>query len=77
MAEALALLPRDIDLDAGEINVRCGRGGRQRLVGINAQAQAHFSRGMDARVSLGINRRQPVFCTFSKAQGKPRVRLGE
>ena len=32
LAEALALLPRDIDLDAGEINVRCGKGGRQRLV---------------------------------------------
>ncbi len=74
LAEALALLPRDIDLDAGEINVRCGKGGRQRLVGINAQAQAHLSRWMDPRVRLAINGRQPVFCTFSKANGKPRVK---
>ncbi|MCP3963608.1 MAG: tyrosine-type recombinase/integrase [bacterium] len=74
LAEALALLPRDIDLKTGEINVRYGKGGRQRVVGINAHAQAHVSRWMDARVRLGINGRQPVFCTFSKANGEPRVK---
>ncbi|MCP3960762.1 MAG: tyrosine-type recombinase/integrase [bacterium] len=74
LAESLALAPRDVDLEAGEINVRCGKGGRQRLVGINVHAQAHLSRWMDTRERLGINGRQPVFCTFSKVGGEPRVK---
>ncbi len=30
LSEVLALLPRDVDLEGGEINVRRGKGGRQR-----------------------------------------------
>ena len=74
LSEVLALLPRDVDLEGGEINVRRGKGGRQRLAGLNAAAQAHLSRWMDRRTKLGINARRPVFCTFSKVAGEPRVR---
>ncbi len=74
LAEALALLPKDVDLEAGEINVRCGKGGKQRLAGLNAEAQAHLSRWMEKRRQLGINGRQPVFVTFSKVGGKRRIR---
>ncbi|MCP3963412.1 MAG: tyrosine-type recombinase/integrase [bacterium] len=74
LSEALALLPRDVDLAGGEINVRCGKGGRQRLAGLNAQAQAHLSRWMERRHRLGANCRQPVFCTHSKVGGRRRVR---
>ena len=28
---------------------------------------------METRKKLGINARQPVFCTFSKVAGKPKV----
>ena len=73
LAEALALLPRDVDLERGEINVRCGKGGKQRLAGLNAEAQAHLSRWMETRRRLGINGRQPVFCTHSKVNGVPRI----
>ena len=44
LSEVLALLPRDVDLEGGEINVRRGKGGRQRLAGLNAAAQAHLTR---------------------------------
>lgn len=73
LSEVLALLPRDVDLAGGEINVRRGKGGRQRLAGLNAAAQAHLTRWMERRRKLGINARHPVFCTFSKVAGKPKV----
>lgn len=71
LSEALALLPRDIDLEGGEINVRRGKGGKQRLAGLNAAAEAHLGRWMDTRRQFGISSRKPVFCTFSKVNGKP------
>ena len=74
ISEVLALLPRDVELEAGQINVRRGKGGRQRLAGLNAGAQAHLTRWMDKRRGLGINARHSVFCTFSKVDGTPRVR---
>ena len=74
LAEALALEPRDIDLKGGEINVRRGKGGKQRLAGLNAEAQAHLSRWMDTRRKLGISGRRPVFVTFSRVNGKRRIR---
>ncbi len=73
LSEALALLPKDVDMERGEINVRHGKGGRQRLAGLNASAEAHLARWMDTRRKLGINSRQPVFCTFSKVKGKQKV----
>lgn len=73
LSEALALLPKDIDMTRGEINVRHGKGGRQRLAGLNASAEAHLVRWMDTRRKLGINSRQPVFCTFSKIGGQREI----
>ncbi len=73
LAELLDLLPSDLDLLAGEINVRRGKGGRQRFVGINTDAQAHLSRWMDTRKRLGARGPQPVFCTFARVDGKRRV----
>ncbi len=74
LSEALALLPKDVDLERGEINVRRGKGGRQRLAGLNAAAQAHLARWMDKRKALRVNSRHPVFCTFSKEGGRRRAR---
>jgi integrase/recombinase XerD len=74
LSEALALQPKDVDLERGEINVRCGKGGRQRLAGLNAQAQAHLSRWMERRRTLGVNGWQPIFCTFSKVDGERLVK---
>ncbi len=74
LSEALALEPRDIDLKGGEINVRRGKGGKQRLAGLNSEAQAHLSRWMETRRKLGVGSRRPVFVTFSRVGGKRRIR---
>ena len=62
VSEALALLPKDLELDSGAIRVRHGKGGRQRTVGLNAAAQAHLERWLDVRRERGL--RGPVFCTL-------------
>ena len=66
LSEALALLPKDVDMERCEINVRHGKEGRQRLAGLNASAEAHLARWMEKRKKLGRNSRNPVFCTFSR-----------
>lgn len=40
LQEALDLQPRDVDLDAGSINVREGKGTKQRMVGVDPGAVA-------------------------------------
>lgn len=70
--EALDLLARDIDLDAGTINVRPGKGGKQRIVGIDETAVVIIEKWLTARKALGLNRHQPVFCQISKGKlGQP------
>lgn len=75
IGEALALHPRDVDLDRGVINVRFGKGGRQRQVGIDDGALAVLERWVDVRKKLGISNRAPLFCTISAGekmkQGQP------
>jgi len=68
VGEALALELRDLDLEAGTINVRRGKGSRQRTVGLNPAALAHLERWLDRRRDLGFNGRRPIFCTL---QGEP------
>ena len=67
VAEALALEVRDLDLEAGVINVRRGKGAKQRIVGVGAAALPYLDRWTDARRSLGISK-GPVFCTL---KGRP------
>ena len=68
VSEALVLEPRDVDAAAGTLNVRHGKGDRQRLVGLDPQAFALLARWTDRRVALGLGRRRRVFCTL---QGAP------
>jgi integrase/recombinase XerD len=63
ISEALSLMPRDIDLDTGTVNVRDGKGSRQRIVGMNSQALALLERWYDSRRKLGLNGRHPIFST--------------
>lgn len=67
VSEALALLPKDIDRQAGTIRVLHGKGDKARTVGIDQQALAVLDRWMDRRAELGINGRKPVFCTLDGA----------
>ena len=67
-AEALDLLPRDLDLDQGSINIRNGKGSRQRIVGLNPLANGHIARWQRRRDRLNVNGRRRIFCTISSGQ---------
>jgi len=71
ISEALALMPRDVDLEAGTLHVRHGKGDRSRKVGIDQDAAAVLARWMDRRKALGVNGRRHVFCTLSGAPVHP------
>ena len=64
VSEALALLPRDLDLEGGAVTVHSGKGGKRRVVGINLAAQAHIDRWLDVRRDLGISSRRRLFSTL-------------
>jgi site-specific recombinase XerD len=65
LGEALALLPKDIDIDAGAVAVLHGKGDRRRTVGIDPGALALVEAWLAARKRLEIPRRRPIFCTLA------------
>lgn len=64
VGEALALEPRDVDLDGGTVRVRHGKGDRPRTVGLDATASALLARWIDRRRALAQNGRLKLFCTL-------------
>jgi site-specific recombinase XerD len=65
VAEALALYPKDLDLDRGTVTVLHGKGDRRRVVGIDPEAAAVVEKWLARRSRLGVNGRHPVFCVIS------------
>lgn len=68
ISEALALHPRDLDDALTTVHVRNGKGSRDRRVAwAGGEAErAHMRAWLDARKRLGLNGRQPVFCSVSR-----------
>ena len=64
ISEALALELRDVDLEAGTIRVRHGKGDKSRTVGVDEQTAALLARWIDRRKGLSPGARSPVFCTL-------------
>jgi site-specific recombinase XerD len=64
ISEALALELRDVDLDAGTVRVRHGKGDRSRTVGLDEQTAALLARWIDRRRKLSPGARAPIFCTL-------------
>lgn len=64
-AEALDLRIADVDLKAGAIRVRHGKGDRSRTVGIDPEAVAVIDGWVKARSQLPYPRANPLFCTIS------------
>jgi site-specific recombinase XerD len=64
--EALALRPHDVDLQAGTVRIRHGKGDKARVVGIDPHAAALLETWMQHRKTLGVNGRHLIFCTYSK-----------
>jgi site-specific recombinase XerD len=66
VGEALALYPKDVDLDAGTVRVLHGKGDASRTVGIDQMACATVNDWLTCRRKLGAHSRQPIFCVISK-----------
>ncbi|MBA7473104.1 Tyrosine recombinase XerC [subsurface metagenome] len=68
LGEALALRARDIDLSTGKINVRSGKGGRQRICGTDTMTISLIEQWLAVRKELGINSRCQLFSTLKGGQ---------
>ena len=70
ISEALSILPKDLDANAGSIRVLNGKGGTTRTVGMDPGAWAMLQLWLNRREALGLTGRSPVFCTLQSAQLK-------
>lgn len=66
ISEALALYPKDLDLEAGTVTVLHGKGDERRVVGIDPEAAAVITVWLERRRGLGVGSRSPVFCVISR-----------
>jgi site-specific recombinase XerD len=71
LGEALALCPKDVDAKAGTLTVLHGKGDKRRTVGLDEGGMAVIERWLDRRKALGLNGRQPLFCTLQGEALKP------
>jgi site-specific recombinase XerD len=67
LGEALALAPKDLDPEAGTLVVQRGKGGKRRVVGVDAGTAALVGRWLEVRRRRGIGG-GPLFCTL---RGRP------
>jgi len=63
ISEALDLHPRDVV--TGGLRVRHGKGDKARIVGLHPRASVLLSAWLEKRATLGLNGRQPVFCSVA------------
>jgi integrase len=66
ISEALNLRPSD--LTNGQINVRQGKGSKQRIAYYDDQAVPYLEHWLTVRASLGVKARQPLFCSVSRGE---------
>lgn len=66
VAEALALYPKDVDLEEGRVHVLHGKGDKSRIVAIDPMAGAVIRDWLEARRELGATSKQRLFCVISK-----------
>ncbi len=63
IAEALALYPKDVDLDLGMVTVLHGKGDKRRLSAIDDTAVSYLQEWEKVRATLEIPPGAPLFCT--------------
>lgn len=68
ISEALDLRAKDIDFDQGTVIVQRGKGGKRRVVGIDAGALAVVGRWLEVRARLGVPAGRPLICTLRGGQ---------
>ena len=65
IAEALALLPKDLSADDGTVRVLRGKGNKSRVVPLDPEAFAVVQRWAEKREKLGIGPRRTLICTLA------------
>lgn len=65
ISEALDLLPKDVETSTGVIRVTNGKGGKSRVVAVDAEAVALLEVWLTKRATLELNGWQPIFCTLA------------
>ena len=68
IGEALALAPKDLDAESGTLVVQRGKGGKRRVVGVDAGTVALVGRWLEVRRKRGIPAGAPLFCSLA---GRP------
>ncbi len=66
IAEALALEPKDVDLENGTIAVLHGKGAKRRIVGLDPVAVSFLAPWLEARDRLRLSVEAPLFCTIAR-----------
>lgn len=61
VSEALSLLPRDVNMATGRLNVRRGKGHKQRIVAIDQTTRSLINGWLEARQA---GETDPLFCTL-------------
>lgn len=61
--EALDLRPMDLDRRKHSVRVLCGKGGKERVVGMEDFAFEYIERWLEARELMGIKGNKPLFCS--------------
>ncbi len=64
ISEALALRPKDLNLEVGAVTVLHGKGDRLRTVGIDPGAYPHIEAWLERRKTLNPPAGAPLFCTL-------------
>jgi integrase len=65
VSEMLALLPKDVDLDRGEITVLHGKGDKRRTVAFPPGACAIVEKWLRVRNGLQVPRTRPLYCVIT------------
>ena len=68
IGEALALAVKDFDPESGTLVVQRGKGGKRRVVGVDAGTVALVGRWLELRGKRRIPKGGPLFCTLA---GRP------
>src|SRR5437773_2429724 len=65
IGETLALAVKDFDPDSGTLVVQRGKGGKRRVLGVDAGTAALIGRSLEARRKRGIPGGGPLFCSLA------------
>jgi site-specific recombinase XerD len=74
VSEALALRPADVNEREGTLRVRNGKGSKDRVAVIDAEALGYVRAWFEVRRALGINGRATIFCSVADGAQGARVR---